>query len=121
MMTTAEAKDMISREFIGKFKAFLMDWDELEDREFGRKYGFLRGEKKPRYTFDGLKSFMRHVYAGRTQKGWVAAGYEKKVIWMLRSEKWLSDYETKENGFRETVYYITQDTAREIWRAYKAG
>ena len=122
-MTTIEAKQMIGKELIDSFEEWRKDYDEMEDTAFGKKYGWGKGENKPKDTFESLKHFMDLIFGGRWLPLWVKAGYPRDVIIELAREKWLSYQEYSNWNARHTGrtewYYISQRTAREIWKAYK--
>ena len=61
-MTTAEAKEMIGRELMDSFIEWLRDYDEMPDSEFGQKYGWGKGNAKPKMNFEGLKEFMDLIF-----------------------------------------------------------
>ena len=122
-MTTIEAKEKISRELIDSFREYLKDWDEMPDSEFGKKYGWGKGSSRPQYSFETLKGFMDDIFGGRWLPDWVSEGYPREVIWELHHDKWLSlqeysNYRARMTG-RTSFYYISQRTAREIWKQYK--
>ena len=122
-MTTIEAKEMISRELIDSFLEYLKDWDEMENFDFGRKYGWQKGKTKPEMNFEGMKHFMNYIFNGRWLPLWVKAGYPRETIIDLCREGWLSEKHYSNWNARATgrtdYYFISQRTAREIWKAYK--
>ena len=122
-MTTIEAKEKISKELMDSFREWIRDWDEMPDFDFGQKYGWRKGQNRPKWTFDGLKHFMDLVFGGRWLPYWVKAGYPREVIIELNREKWLSYQEytnwMARNTGKTDWYYIPQRTAREIWKANK--
>lgn len=122
-MTTIEAKGKISLELMDSFREWLRDWDELTDSEFGTKYNYGKGQIKTKYNFEGLKHFMDYEFCGRWLPHWIKEGYPREVIWDLHREKWLSfqeysNWHARATG-RTAFYYISQRTAREIWKEYK--
>ena len=122
-MTTMEAKEKISLELMNSFREYLNDWDKMPDFEFGKKYGWGKGSVQPKYCFDALKEFMDDIFGGRWIQDWEKEGYPREVIWDLHHEKWLSlqeysNYRARMTG-RTSFYYISQRTAREIWKQYK--
>jgi len=122
-MTTMEAKEMISRELMDSFREWISDFDVLSDYDFARKYTYGKGKEKPKYTFEYLKHFMDYEFGGRWLPHWIKEGYPREVIWDLHREAWLSYQEYSNWHARATGrtewYYISQRTAREIWKAYK--
>lgn len=122
-MTTIEAKEKISRELMDSFNEWLKDWDEMTDYDFMRKYTYGKGKEKPKYNFEALKVFMDYEFGGRYLPGWVKEGYPREVIIQLRNEKWLSYQEYSNWHARATGrtdwFFISQRTAKEIWKQYK--
>ena len=125
MMTTMEAKERIGQELLDSFREWLRDYDEMPDFEFGQKYGWGKGQNKPKENFEGLKRFMDLIFGGRWLPHWVKEGYPREVIIDLNREKWLSYQEYSNWRARATGktdwYYIPQRTAREIWKKDKEG
>ena len=122
-MTTIEAKEKISRELMDSFREWISDFDTMTDYDFGRKYTYGKGSEKPKYSFEYLKHFMDYEFCGRWLPHWVKEGYPREVIFDLNREKWMSyqgysNWNARATG-RTDFYYISQRTAREIWKAYK--
>ena len=121
-MTTMEAKERISLELMDSFREWLRDWDEMEKYEFMRKYYYGKGQNKPKYNFEWLKHFMNYEFCGRWLPAWEKVGYPREIIWDLNREGWLSykaysNWNARATG-RTSWYFISQRTAREIWKQY---
>lgn len=124
-MTTAEAKSRIKEEFIARYYTWLEDEKNLTDEEFGRKYGWGRGESSPHK--DNQKTvgiFQKYFFSGRWIQAWEKAGYEKRTIWQLHDEGFLSydyHYSSQAKALGKTeFFYISQKTAKEIYKEAKA-
>lgn len=125
-MTTAEAKEMIKKEFMESYREWLKDEREMPDGEYGRKYGWGKSPVGPhKDCFDSVKVFMEYVFAGRYLPGWVRQGYDKETIWALYREGFLSyknysNWNARMRG-QEDWFFITQKTARMIYKEAKAA
>ena len=123
-MTANEAKKMISEEFMNGFYEWLKDEAEMTDEEFGRKYGWGR-VKVHKDNLKGLYVYREYFFTGRYVPGWKKAGYDMNAIWELKNEGWLSymrywSSRAKMLG-EDEFYYISKNTAREIYKAAKAA
>lgn len=123
-MTAKDAKKMISEEFMNGFYEWLKDESEMTDEEFGRKYGWGRVNVH-KDNLKGLYVYREYVFTGRYAPGWKKAGYDINAIWELKNEGWLSythywSPRARALG-REDFYYISKNTAREIYKAAKAA
>ena len=122
-MTTQEAKERISLELMDSFREWISDYDAMTDYDFMRKYTYGKGKEKPKYPFESLKHFMNYEFGGRWLPHWIKEGYPREVIWALHREAWLSLQEYSNWNARATgrtaFYYLSQRTAREIWKANK--
>ena len=110
----ATAKERIKEEYIDKFYEWLDDELHMEDIEYGRKYGYCKGKKLHTDCVTSIISFQKYIFSGRTEKGWVDAGYAKEDIWALAKEGFLSRWENFKE--RKTYYFITQNRAKEIYK-----
>lgn len=129
-MTTAESRKKIEQEFMNKYYEFLDDMKSTkpDDHEFGKKYGFFfvdpaRIEKYRKDNQTTLMYFQREVFSGRWLPMWEKEGYERKIIWQLYEEGFLS-YKYYSNSYaratgRQDFLYISQKTAKEIYKTYK--
>ena len=126
-MTTEEARKKIEQEFIDKYYEFHKDLKELCDKDFGKKYGItLTEEGKKKYSKDSQASvifFQKNIFCGRYLPHWIEVGFEKHIIWQLHKIGFLS-YQCFYNHNaivmgRTDFYYISQATAKEIYKAYK--
>ena len=89
-MTTAEAREKIKKEWIDGFYEWLDDEANMEDMEFGKKYGWLKGQTRHKDNWEGAKKYLQYFFAGRYLPNWEKAGYERRAIWGLYEEGWLS-------------------------------
>jgi hypothetical protein len=126
-MTLEEARKKIEQEFMNKYYEFLKDVTELNDKDFGRKYGVtLSEEGKKKYSKDSqasVISFQKNIFCGRYLPHWIEVGFEKHTIWQLHkigflSYQWIYNSNAIAMG-RTDFYYISQATAKEIYKAYK--
>ena len=124
-MTTAEAKQAIKDEFIKRFYEWLDDEKNLSDNDFGRKYGWGRGENSSLHkdNLKGVACFQKYFFQGRYIQGWEKVGYDRRAIWQLNHEGFLSyqyysNSQAKALG-RTEFYYISQKTAKEIFKEWK--
>ena len=122
-MTLSEAKEKISRELMNGFVEWIRDWDVLSDYDFGRKYYYGKRKVKPKFNFESLKGYMNDEFNGMWLPHWVKEGYPREIIYQLHREAWLSYQEYSNWRARNTghtdFYYISQRTAKEIWKEYK--
>lgn len=123
-MTTAEAKEMIKAEFIKRFYEWLDDEKNLAPYDYGRKYGWQKGEILHKDNMKSVLTFQKYMFSGRWLPGWVKEGYDRKIIWALHHEGFLSfaehyDWMSRQTG-KTDFYFISQKTAREIYKEYKA-
>lgn len=120
-MTTTEAKKMISEEFLKLYREWLEDYENMGEREYGKKYGWGRNPEIE--VKDGLKAvvmFQKYVFSGRYIQGWKDAGYDSRVIWELKKDGFLSyqyysNWEARMRG-RQDFLYISQKTAKQIYK-----
>ena len=125
-MTTAEAKEMIKKEFMESYREWLRDEQEMPDDEYCRKYGWGKSPNGPhKDCFDSVKVFMEYFFSGRYLPGWVKAGYDKETIWALHREGFLayknySSWNARMRG-QEEWFFITQKVARAIYKEAKAA
>ncbi len=123
-MTTAEAKARISTEFLTRYYEWLEDEKTLEEKAYAEKYGYRKCKSEVKDNIAGLMIFQKYIFNGRWLAGWEKAGYEKQVIWALAQEKFLSRDEDHSWMARQTgrtvFYYLSQATAKQIYKANKA-
>ena len=119
-MTTAEAKQKIKEEFVRRYYEWLKDEIELSDNDYGRKYGWYKSANGPhKDTLKSVNVFQKYIFSGATQERWEAMGIDRKAIWALRSEGWLS---CQEGHYRRaTFYYLSQQRAKEIYKEAKTA
>lgn len=117
MMTTAEAKEIIKKDFMDGYHQFLTDVAELNDHDFGWKYGWQKSGRtsEVKDNIKGVTLYQKYFSKARTaEKMEQIFGIEKKVIWELVNEKWLSE----QIGYwkNPSKYFVSQKLAKEIWR-----
>lgn len=119
-----QAMESIKKEFMGRYNEWLSDVNNLEDMDFGRKWGYCRTELTPRK--DNLKAvecFQRYFGISRFPKGWENAGYDLKDIWALHNDGFLSLQEfwgsrARQEG-KSALYFVSQKTAKQIYKEAK--
>lgn len=117
MMTTEEAKAILKKAFIDKYNEWMRDRLELDAHDYGWKYGWQKSEKLMtlKDSIGAVTMFQKYIHATRRdielEKEF---GIDRRVIWDLTKEKWLSSVQ-KEWAL---YYFISQKTAKEIWREY---
>ena len=124
-MTTAEAKVRIMKEFMDGFYEWLRDEAEMPANEYGRKYGWGKGEKLHKDNLAGIKTYQKYFAQGRYRNEWIRAGYDIAAINDLHEEGFLSytyysNWQARQQG-RTDFYYISQKTAVAIYKEYKAA
>lgn len=124
-MTTTEARARISEEFMSRFHEWLDDYAEMPDMEYGRKYGWAKNpEVEAKNDMKSLIRFQKYIFSGLWDYQWVKLGYEQRTLWELKKEGFLSyqmysNWEARATG-KTDFYYISQKTAKEIYKASKA-
>lgn len=124
-MTKEEARAEIQREFMERYDQWMVDRFELDDHDYGWKYGWTKSEKLMTLK-DSIKAvtmFQKYIFSGRYLPKWEAKGFERRVLWDLVKDGWLSeDVAWSSQAIREgkeNWIYISQRTAKEIWRAVR--
>lgn len=126
-MNINEAKLKIAKEFITKYVEWLNDYNnhEMSDKDFGWKYGWRRSTPEVKDTQKSMLLFQSHVFSGRYIWAWKEAGIDRSTIYELHRIGFLSyDYCSSYNARllgKTDFYYISQNKAKEIYRAYKNG
>lgn len=122
-----EAKLRIAKEFIGKYTEWLSDYNnpELPDKEYGKKYGWGRGASEMKDTQKSMLWFQSHIFSGRYIQGWEKEGVDRALVHALHRDGFLSYDYCSSNRARMLgkvdFYYICQNKAKEIYKAYKNG
>ena len=115
-MTIAEAKKAIKKEFMERYEQWMKDRFELNDHDYGWKYGWQKSEKlmSLKDNLTAVTFFQKYIFSGKTQEGWEKSGVIRQAVWGLASEGWLS----REDGHykRPTYYFVNQQRAKEIWK-----
>lgn len=128
-MDTKEAKMIIAKEFIVKYLEWLRDYNdtELADKDYGWKYGWRRGAvAEMKDTQKSMLWFLGHIYRGRYIQGWKKEhGFDLQLLVALNREGFLSyDFCTSTRARlmgQADFYYISQNKAKEIYKAYKGN
>ena len=89
-MTTAETRKRISEEFMNGFYQWLKDEAEMPETEYGRKYGYGKGENLHKDNLKGLQVYAKYFGFAGYGKNLKAAGYDMNAIWKLKQEGFLS-------------------------------
>jgi hypothetical protein len=122
-----EAKLKIAKEFISKYIEWLNDHNnpEMSDRDYGRKYGWGRFPSEKKDTQKTMLWFQSHIYSGKYTWEWKESGFDRELIHELHRYGFLSyDYCTSHKARmlgKTDFYYISQNKAKEIYKAYKDG
>lgn len=126
-MTISEAKMQVAKEFISKYVEWLKDHNnhEMTDREYGWKYGWGKHASEMKDTQKSMLWFQSHVFSGRYIWAWNEAGIDKATVYELHrigflSYNYYSSYNARLLG-KTDFYYISQNKAKEIYKAYKDG
>lgn len=118
-MTTSEAKEIIKKEFMDRYYTWMQDRFNLNDHDYGWKYGWCKSEKMLALK-DNLKTvaiFHKYFYPNRrVERIEKELGIDRKIIWELSREKWISDCQHD----WKTYYFVSQARAKEIWKESKA-
>jgi len=122
-----EAKLKIAKEFIGKYTEWLGDYNnpELPDKEYGKKYGWGRGALEMKDTQKSMLWFQSHIFSGKYIWQWKKDGIELQTLVGLHRDGFLSyDFYSSHRARmlgKTDFYYISQNKAKEIYKAYKNG
>lgn len=126
-MTLASAKMTIAEDFITKYIEWLNDHNnpEMSDREYGKKYGWGKHDSEMKDTQKSMLWFQSHVFRGRYIWAWKEVGIDKETVYELHRIGFLSydyctSYKARMLG-KTDFYYINQNKAKEIYKAYKKG
>lgn len=120
-MTTAEAKELISKEFLRKFREWLDDYANMEERDYSKKYGYGRNPSiEVKDNLKGVAMFQKYIFSGRYLPSWEREGYDRKVIWELEREGFLShqydsSWMARQTG-RMDFFYLSQKTAKQVYK-----
>lgn len=120
-----DTKTRIKQEFMDRYAQWLSDRFDLNDHDYGWKYGWQKSEKLLNLK-DNLQAvifFQKYIFSGRYLPAWEKEGYDRKEIWRLSREGFLSnkeysDWEARATG-RTSFYYISQNTAKMIYKEMK--
>ena len=119
-VTVEGLKTAVAEEMIQKFREWLDDYTKMSDRDYCRKYGWGRTDKRYGYDPQSFMVFHEYFFNGRYLPGWVKAGYTQESIHALHnagflSYKYYSNWSARNTGHSEW-YYISKRTAKQIWK-----
>lgn len=112
-----EAKELIKKDFMDRYNTWMQDRFDLNDHDYGWKYGWQKSEKlmSLKDNLTAVAMFQKYIYPVRRDEKFASeVGIAKEVVWELSHEKWLSSVQKK----WELRYYINQKTAKEIWKEF---
>lgn len=120
-MTTKEAKEKIKAHFMEVYYEWMQDRVDLNDHDYGWKYGFQKSEKlmalKDNLTaVTYCQKYINSCYWDVDR--WEKFGINRQIVWELAREGWLSEQMYWKRG-KKTVYYLSQQKAKEIWKEAK--
>ena len=125
-MTIEETRVKIEQEFMNRFYEFINDVNEKEinDRDFGWKYGYVLTESMKKKFSKGTQSnlmwFQSHIFSGKYLQQWKADGINPIELHRIGflSYDYCSSHKARMLG-KTDFYYISQATAKEIYKAHK--
>ena len=125
-MTTTEAIETISKDFMNRYLTWIEDHNssDMTDYEYGRKYGWGKGQQPIKDNQKSLIWFQGHIYSGRYLNGWSEIGIDRNTIYQLHKEGFLSydyysSYKARMTG-KTDFYYLNQIKVKEIYKLYKS-
>lgn len=110
-----QAKEIFKSEFMERYDEWFMDRVELNDHDYGWKYGWQKSEKllNLKDNLTAVAMFQKYIYPSRRdEKIEEQLGIEKQVVWALSSEGWLSSIQRN----WKNLYFVNQQRAKEIWK-----
>lgn len=126
-MEIKEAKLKIATEFITKYLEWLNDYNnpEMSDRDLGWKYGWRRNAETVKDMQKTMLWFQSHVFSGKYIHQWKKDGIDLQTLIELHRSGFLSydcctSHQARMLG-KTDFYYISQNKAKEIYKAYKNG
>lgn len=117
-MTTQEAKQIIMDDFMARYYQWMQDRIDLNDDDYGWKYGWQKSEKlmKLKDNLTAVAVFQKYIEPMRTdEKIEKQFGIERRIVWELSKEKFFSSSQKQWHMY----YFISQQTAKEIYKLYK--
>ena len=117
-MTCNEAKDAIKKEFMSRYERWMLDRIELNDNDYGWKYGWQKSEKlmSLKDNLTAVAMFQKYIYPMRKVETLEKEiGVERKAIFELAREGWMSAVQRKWAMY----YFVSQQRAKEIWKEAK--
>ena len=121
-MTAAEAKIKLTKEWIDGYYEWLQDYKDMPEQEYAQKYGWLKRKDLPerKDNWESVKVYLEYIFNGRYIQYWERAGYDRRSIWSLYEEGFLSyklysNWNARASG-RTEWFYISQRTARQIYK-----
>lgn len=123
-MEIKEAKLKIASEFITKYLEWLHDHNnaELSNGDYGRKYGWGKFPDPLKNTQKSMLWFQGHIFSGKYVQQWRADGIEPFELHRdgFLSYDYCSSWKARQLG-KTDFFYINQNKAKEIYKAYKDG
>lgn len=130
-MTKQEAREKISAEFISRYDEFRSDAKAsgTEWNVFGKKYGIYFSSQevansRSKDTLKNLNWFQQNIFNGHWIQDWEKAGFDRRVIYQLHQDGFLSynywsNWHARATGHTD-FYYISQKVAKEIYNEHKS-
>lgn len=120
-----ETRDRISAEYMAHYYEWLHDEAEMSDSDYGRKYGWGKGEIRHTDCLASLKVYNRYWGWGAYLPRLKRQGFDSHELWELRKEGFLS-YKAYSSWracqLHETDwFFISERTAVQIYKARKGG
>lgn len=126
-MDIKEAKMNVAKEFIDKYIEWLNDHNnpQMSNQEYGKKYGWGKMNSEMKDTQKSILWFQSHIFSGRYIWAWKEVGIDSAMVHELHrigffSYDYHSSYRARMLG-KTDFYYISQNKAKEIYKAYKNG
>lgn len=118
-MNKEEAKAKITAEFITRYNQWLEDKDNLPEIDYARKYPtYSERIRTLKDNFTAVAYFQSNVYNGKWKYQWVNEGYDFSDLMQLVREGFLSitEYTNRYKHPDTARFYLSQKTAKEIWK-----
>ena len=127
-MENREIKMLIAKEFIDRYLEWLNDYNshEMTEREYARKYGWGKGAAEMKDLQKSMLWFHGHIFSGKSISDWKKENcIELRTLVELHrggflSYDYCSSWKARQLG-KTAFYYINQNKAKEIYKAYKNG
>ena len=123
-MTINEAKMQIAKEFITKYTEWLNDHnsEEMSDKDYGWTYGFGKHKDAFKDNQTTVIYFQRYIFKGKYLNQWKAEGINPFELYRagFLSYDECTSHKARILG-KTDFFYISQNKAKEIYKAYKSG